>query len=215
MSTTSSRLFRQRHPRRHREQMRPTRRIMDTQQRKEWRARWRKKNRDKINAAAREFRADHPERVRATQRRASRRRYPWMQEWMAQLKAQPCMDCQQTFSSECMDFDHVPGRGEKKFRITIAELGRREEEVAAELAKCDLVCSNCHRTRTKKRRACPFIRTDAPKVTRGTRSVRSKGRKPPKPRALPAWKRADLTEATSPSRRSMGRKFRPPSLDRG
>jgi hypothetical protein len=121
------------------------------------------------------------------------------------------MDCQQTFSSECMDFDHVPGRGEKKFRITIAELGRREEEVAAELAKCDLVCSNCHRTRTKKRRACPFIRTDVPKVTPGRSSERAaRGRKPQKNRVERAWKqqmREDMNSSTSTSPTSQGRRF--------
>ena len=48
-----------------------------------------------------------------------------------------------------MDFDHV--RGEKKFCIGHH---RRygDAELLNEIAKCDLVCSNCHRIRTRKRR---------------------------------------------------------------
>ena len=61
----------------------------------------------------------------------------------------PCLDCSQRFPPECMDFDHV--RGEK-----FAGVGRMGhvnlERIRLEIAKCEVVCANCHRTRTKKRR---------------------------------------------------------------
>ncbi len=67
------------------------------------------------------------------------------------LKAGPCMDCGQTFPPECMDFDHV--RGTKTFTVShIAKALKNIELLEAEIAKCDLVCANCHRIRTRARR---------------------------------------------------------------
>ena len=65
------------------------------------------------------------------------------------LKSQPCADCARTFPPECMDFDHV--RGKKVLPISQLKMWRWDL-VVAELAKCELVCSNCHRTRTPTRR---------------------------------------------------------------
>ena len=63
------------------------------------------------------------------------------------LKVGPCLDCGQSFPPECMDFDHV--RGEKLFGI--GQMGQRQQHfILAEIAKCDLVCANCHRIRTRK-----------------------------------------------------------------
>jgi hypothetical protein len=66
----------------------------------------------------------------------------------------PCVDCGETFPPECMDFDHIPERGPKLFNISCAG-SRRPENVLAEIAKCDVVCSNCHRTRTRSRAKGP------------------------------------------------------------
>ncbi len=59
------------------------------------------------------------------------------------LKAGPCVDCGQTFHPAAMDFDHV--RGPKLFQIVSSTVNRAD--LAAELAKCDLRCANCHRIR--------------------------------------------------------------------
>jgi hypothetical protein len=46
-----------------------------------------------------------------------------------------------------MDFHHV--RGDKLFHLSQCDRkGITIEMVYAELAKCDLVCANCHRLRT-------------------------------------------------------------------
>jgi hypothetical protein len=68
-------------------------------------------------------------------------------EWVNEMKSQPCMDCGGTFPPVCMDYDHV--RGEKRRSVTrmIHELYSRAS-ILEEIAKCDLVCSNCHRIRT-------------------------------------------------------------------
>lgn len=57
-----------------------------------------------------------------------------------------CADCEETFPHYIMDFDHVSG---KKVG-NISDLAREGsmELLLKEIAKCDLVCSNCHRHRT-------------------------------------------------------------------
>ena len=63
-------------------------------------------------------------------------------------KDKPCMDCGGQFPPEAMDFDHV--RGVKSFCVNRAQ-SRSLAAIRAEIAKCDLVCSNCHRVRTRLR----------------------------------------------------------------
>lgn len=46
---------------------------------------------------------------------------------------------------EGIDFHHVTPT-EKKFKLTVTELGRRPRvDVLAEAAKCVLLCARCHR----------------------------------------------------------------------
>lgn len=71
-----------------------------------------------------------------------------------QAKATPCTDCGLTYPPYVMDFDHVRGR-------KLGEIGRMKGKVTtatlrAEIAKCDVVCSNCHRIRTHRRRISGF-----------------------------------------------------------
>jgi len=68
---------------------------------------------------------------------------------LVELAGGRCVDCglDLTTCTECADFDHV--RGEKKYQLS--DMGSYAfERVVAELRKCDLVCANCHRTRTHR-----------------------------------------------------------------
>lgn len=65
-----------------------------------------------------------------------------------EAKSGPCMDCGNQFPPECMDWDHRPG--EIKYR-NVSQI-RGKEKLMAEISKCDLVCANCHRIRSKRRR---------------------------------------------------------------
>lgn len=61
-----------------------------------------------------------------------------------------CLDCKGRFPPEAMDFDHTSDNKLKTIARMVSEavsLKRIKEEIA----KCDLVCSNCHRVRTAKR----------------------------------------------------------------
>ena len=49
-----------------------------------------------------------------------------------------------------MDFDHV-GEGKVLNIGRMRSSGHSLEEIEAEIAKCELVCANCHRERTQQR----------------------------------------------------------------
>lgn len=65
--------------------------------------------------------------------------------WINTLKVRPCTDCGKTLLPEAMDFDHVAGVKVKEIS-DMWSWGR--EKVLTEIAKCELVCANCHRIRT-------------------------------------------------------------------
>ena len=67
---------------------------------------------------------------------------------VAELKAAPCTDCGDCFHHAAMDFDHVRG---EKFKEVSAMWSYLWARVLEEVAKCDLVCANCHRLRTQAR----------------------------------------------------------------
>ena len=67
------------------------------------------------------------------------------------LRHVPCTDCGGSFHACSMDFDHRDPR-EKQYTVT-RMIGRSgTERILAEVAKCDIVCANCHRLRTFERR---------------------------------------------------------------
>jgi len=68
---------------------------------------------------------------------------------VATAKDRPCADCHLKFPLVCMDFDHV--LGEKEFNIASGYEQVSLERLLKEIAKCEVVCANCHRIRTAKR----------------------------------------------------------------
>lgn len=93
--------------------------------------RYRTKNNIRINSYHRKIRAERTERVRA-------------------LMDVPCADCGNKFHPVSMDFDHV--RGVKLFNIGKRAGSHALPLLLEEIAKCDIVCSNCHRYREYCRR---------------------------------------------------------------
>lgn len=70
-------------------------------------------------------------------------------EHYRKIKEVPCTDCKQEFPGYVMEFDHLR---DKKFTIGANFWKKSKELVDAEIEKCDVVCANCHRIRTYKRR---------------------------------------------------------------
>lgn len=69
------------------------------------------------------------------------------QELIRYLSERSCSDCGES-DPLVLEFDHV---GEKSFAIGTALRERRWEVIKREIAKCELVCANCHRRRTARR----------------------------------------------------------------
>lgn len=86
--------------------------------------------------------------LRIRQSRAQRKR---TKEWMDEIKAKiPCSDCGQSFPPVCMDWDHSPDSKKLDGIANMVAKGHRKQ-AEAEIKKCELVCSNCHRLRTSSR----------------------------------------------------------------
>src|SRR5882672_6570793 len=75
--------------------------------------------------------------------------YAECRSWLDEKKSAPCADCGGRFPPECMDFDHL--HGEVKLFEVGSGVSRKRAILQAEIAKCELVCANCHRIRTRKR----------------------------------------------------------------
>lgn len=82
------------------------------------------------------------ERVRSRQREAV--------EFLRGVRRVPCTDCGGEFPPYVMDFDHKGDAG-KDFWILQRAGAVSRERLMNEIAKCDVVCANCHRARTHAR----------------------------------------------------------------
>lgn len=75
-------------------------------------------------------------------------------EFITQLKLElGCTDCGYKDHPAALDFDHLPGF--EKVRGISRMLAASRGQLLQELAKCEVVCSNCHRIRTWARRREP------------------------------------------------------------
>jgi len=85
--------------------------------------------------------------MRKSQRRRASQR---CRDAVLAAKDRPCHDCGVRYPPWVMDFDHRPGT------VKVVNLSRVHKQAAMrqtldEIAKCDVVCSNCHRQRTHSR----------------------------------------------------------------
>lgn len=100
--------------------------------------------RDKLTPEAKEARREWA--VQSYQRKAER---------CHEIKEEnPCVDCGKEYPYYVMDFDHV--RGEKVASVSaLLSNGFSWKVIEEEIAKCDIVCANCHRIRTHAKVAVP------------------------------------------------------------
>src|SRR6267142_1017881 len=86
-----------------------------------------------------EHRDEEIERVRARQAATL--------EFLRDLRRRPCADCGQSFSPWVMDFDHRDPKT-KSFALAAGHaLLKSRTALLDEIAKCDIVCANCHALR--------------------------------------------------------------------
>lgn len=91
------------------------------------------------------YRTNVPEKVKEWNRKSRTKRRTANVLIVRKAKNIPCTDCGQWYPHYVMDFDHVNGK--KSFNVgTFGAIST--ERLLAEIAKCDVVCANCHRIRT-------------------------------------------------------------------
>jgi hypothetical protein len=111
---------------------------------------WVEANRERLNENTRNYRARRYK--REGRWRDEGKKAKELKKWMVEIKSHPCCDCGRVFPICCMDFEHREGT-KKKYNIgTMFAHHYSRELIETELVKCDLVCANCHRVRTQKRR---------------------------------------------------------------
>ena len=64
-------------------------------------------------------------------------------------KLRGCVDCGYNLHAIALEFDH---RGDDKLKAVSQMTSHTFLKLLAEIAKCDVVCSNCHRVRTLTRK---------------------------------------------------------------
>ena len=103
---------------------------------------WAKDNPERFKGLLRAYRAS--DRGRASTKRHVLKK---MKKWRVLVDSyiKPCMDCGASYPSYVMDFHH---RNPEDKLFTIGQSsGKSKDAIIAEIAKCDVICSNCHRER--------------------------------------------------------------------
>lgn len=68
---------------------------------------------------------------------------------MSVLKSKPCTDCGISYPPYVMQWDHI--NDDKVAGVAVLMLTASWQTVLDEVAKCELVCANCHCIRTNTR----------------------------------------------------------------
>lgn len=81
-----------------------------------------------------------------------------LDELIIKHKDKPCADCGVKYPPYVMDFDHLDG-DTKEFGICYMRRHRMAfDKIEAEIAKCEVVCANCHRERTNQRNPARYTK---------------------------------------------------------
>jgi len=114
--------------------------------------RWRDSYQWWCKPCRREYAAAHYQRNKARRQEQNKRRQAEFLAWYTQLKVgEPCADCGLEFHPVAMHWDHLPEFEKEADLGNLAKSGSRAR-VLDEIAKCELVCANCHAIRTFVRR---------------------------------------------------------------
>ena len=104
------------------------------------------------NQHAREYYAKHKDKMKKQINDARKKRIGNTQEYIRKLKEKyPCLDCNKKYPYYVMDFDHI-GQ-DKEYNVSeMVRYGFSKSKIIKETEKCEVVCANCHRERTHRRK---------------------------------------------------------------
>jgi hypothetical protein len=103
-----------------------------------------------MRADGRRYYARNTEKVKAVNVRIRKLRRAEAHTVLADIKNKPCTDCGKTYIKEVMEFDHISN--DKLYEVSDVARNGNMARMLEEIAKCELVCANCHRIRTFNRR---------------------------------------------------------------
>lgn len=104
----------------------------DVEKYRQARLRWYYKNKEKVRLYKSKARSDRA-------------------EYIKEIKNVPCADCKMRFPAYVMDFDHITSNKSGIIALMAVDLAGWDK-LKEEISKCEIVCANCHRIRTYKRR---------------------------------------------------------------
>ena len=114
--------------------------------------RWRDRHQSWCKPCRAEYAAAHYQKNKARRQAQNKARQAEFMAWYVSLKVgRPCVDCGGEFHPAAMQWDHLPGQGKTANLSFLARRGNRDR-VLEEIARCELVCANCHATRSYRRR---------------------------------------------------------------
>lgn len=132
----------------------------------------------RIRPNQRPFNVSYYARNRAQEIERVRVRQAATLEFLRELRRVPCADCGGTFEPYQMDFDHRDP-AQKCFQVTAGRaMLMNRERLLAEIAKCDVICANCHAIRSARLRA---VRAEQQRASRPATRRRASQRR----RSLP------------------------------
>lgn len=110
----------------------------------------RNRNRSRVNEKKRIHKRDNrtPEQKREASRIRTVRNYERMNAYKLEVG---CVDCGYKGHFAALEFDHLPGHTRLN-TVSSLTANRSWKTLLKEVAKCELVCANCHNIRTYNRR---------------------------------------------------------------
>lgn len=103
---------------------------------------WREENKERYKEHCKKSNAKHSAKIRLQRQLENRTKL------CAYLEEHPCVDCGET-DLRCLQFDHVRDVKRKDVSKLLNE-GYKWKYLVEEIAKCEVVCANCHAKRTAK-----------------------------------------------------------------
>lgn len=77
-----------------------------------------------------------------------------LRDYVREKKKSPCVDCGASYPYYVMQFDHLK---DKEYHISTLVNINNMKKLEAELAKCEVVCANCHAERTHRRGVAQLV----------------------------------------------------------
>jgi hypothetical protein len=93
----------------------------------------------------RAYSAKHYKENKEYYKQKNKRQRTKLRKLLCDAKKAPCADCGVSYPSRVMDFHHISD--DKEYNVANLIQNGSSQKLLAEIAKCVLICANCHRLR--------------------------------------------------------------------